>query len=130
MKPEDFDDDPNNWTRQQLRSVPERKWNEDIGTFDCLIILPTKRKHDSDYACMEFVAVKGGKPIYIMGGCSDVIHLDGIGGLDKNWNVMLDKVKPTGWCIDCLLKSGLLRIFTNKPLSPGLDLSSFELYSD
>ncbi len=45
-------------TRKELESLPIRERNEDIGEFCGLIILPTRRKHDSGFRCMDFVAVK------------------------------------------------------------------------
>lgn len=73
------------YTITEFRNLPKRKFGEDVGKFDSLVILPTRRKHDSGYRCMEFVAVKGEQPICRMGGGSDVIHLLGIDGsnIDK-----------------------------------------------
>lgn len=126
--------DMNYWTKRQLKAVRMRDWDEDIGEFDSLIILPTKHKHDSGYACMDFVAVKDNKPLALLSGCSDVIHIDGIGGFGYKWlekyNKCPDAIKPIGWNIDCLAKSGLLRIFTDKPMRVGNVLSSFQIYAD
>ena len=72
------------WTKKELESLPAREWNEDIGEFDSLIILPTKHLHDSGFWCMDFVAVKGSEPFCRLSGCSDVIHIDGIGGY-RDW---------------------------------------------
>jgi len=35
------------WTRKELEALPDRKWSEDIGEFDALIILPLRKTHDS-----------------------------------------------------------------------------------
>lgn len=29
-------------TKKQFEELPQREWNEDIGLFDCLVILPSK----------------------------------------------------------------------------------------
>lgn len=121
-------------TRKEIEAIPQTHgWNEDIGEFDTLVILPTKRLHDSGYRCMYFVACVKGKPVAKIGGGSDVIHLDGIGGFGKNWldrfGTVPNKIAPSGWNIDCLPKSGLLQLFAGK-LSCSSPLSSFELYTE
>ena len=63
-------------TRKELEAVPHRKWDDNIGEFVSLIILPTRYKHDSGFACMSFIAVdENDEPIGRIGGGSDVIHL-------------------------------------------------------
>lgn len=122
-------------TRKEIEATPEvGGWQDDIGKFDTLVILPTKRLHDSGYRCMYFVACIKGVPKYKLAGGSDVLHLDGIGGYGKNW---LEKygtcpslVEPTAWNIDCLPKSGLLQLFTHGVLTAGSALSSFEIYTE
>ena len=117
------------WTKKELEALPSRKWNEDIGEFDSLIIIPANNIHDSGFRCMDFVAVKGDTPFCLLSGCSDVIHIDGIGGYGE-WNGILPSlVPPKGWSIDCLKKSKLLRIFSDGKLKAGLALSSFDLHS-
>jgi hypothetical protein len=158
--------DLNNMTIEQFMALPHRRWNEDIGEFDSLIIIPIPlnyfnilcyqvnrilyklfpkivRKqgildieglHDSGYRCMDFVAVKDGKVICLLSGCSDVIHLEGIGGYGKNWLNKYGKcplsIPPSDWSIDCLAKSGLLRIWSSsEKMTCGTGLSSFEIYT-
>ena len=120
------------WTRKDFDALPSRQWGEDIGEFTSLVILPTKHIHDSGYRAMDFVAVsQDQKPICRLSGCSDVIHIDGIGGLG-NWSAeggIPRTIRPKGWTIDCLRKSGLLRIFADKKLTAGPALSSFEIYA-
>ena len=106
----------NKMTKKQFMCLRLKDWSEDIGMFTSLVILPTSRIHDSGYRCMDFVAIKGDEPICRLSGCSDVIHIDGIGGLGKDW-IEEDKgmpkfVVPTGWSVDCLKASGLLRILS------------------
>lgn len=124
--------DINQMKRKDFESLPHRKWDEDIGEFDTLIILPTRRRHDSSYRCMDFVAVREGKPLCLLSGCSDVVHIEGIGGYGFDWLVKYSGcpslVPPTGWSIDCLPTSGLLRMFCHGRIKAGLALSSFEIY--
>lgn len=126
------------WTRKEFEALPRADWKNEIGEVDCLIILPTRRKHDSGYRCMEFVTIQKSKPTYIVSGCSDVIHLAGIGGQnigEHNFNErFLDERIRTrtcprvSWSIDCLPVSGLLRLFCDKHLYIGRSLSSFEVF--
>lgn len=124
--------DINDWTRKDFNNLPCRKWNEDVGEFDSFVILPMRQLHDSGFRCMDFVAVKGDQPICRLSGCSDVVHLDGIGGYGYDWlkkyGTCPELVPPSNWSIDCLRKSGLLRLFSGK-LVAGEALSSFELYT-
>ncbi len=124
-------------TRKEFDAVPLRNWNDDIGPFRSMVILPGRIKdmHDSGYRAMDFVAVDDkDKPICRLSGCSDVIDIEGIGGLGKDWyKTPADKrhVPNTGWIIDCLPKSGLLRIFSGRGnMTVGPALSSFEIYSE
>lgn len=110
-------------TRKELEAVPRRKWDEDIGDFNYLVILPTRRMHDSGYRSMEFIAIRDGKPLRRLGGCADVIHIGGIAKPLLEWT-------KVGWSLDCLPKSGLLRLFcTAHYIRVGMDISSFEVYA-
>lgn len=122
-------------TRKDFEAVPQlQDWAEEVTDFDSLVILPSRRIHDSGYRCMYFVACSRGKPIVKIAGGSDVIHLDGIGGYGYKWmqknNGVPGMVEAKGWSIDCLKKSGLLRIFTHGKLIAGSVLSSFEIFSE
>jgi hypothetical protein len=130
--------DINYWTRKQFEDLPFRpSWDEELKC-DSIIVLPLRRKHDSGYRVMDFVAVVNGMPICRLSGCSDVLHIDGIGGLGYNWleeyHKVPDKVIPSGWSMDCLLTSGLMRFFPSfdrhKGIIAGMALSSFEIFVD
>lgn len=116
------------WTKKELEALPARKWSEDIGEFDSLIILPTKHLHDSGFWCMDFVAVKGNEPFCRLSGCSDVIRIYGIskdGELKQNVQTV---IPLNEWKIDCLKKSKLLRLFSDYRLRAGAAVSDFDLY--
>ena len=122
-------------TRKEFDALPCRDWNEDIGNYDSLVILPGRMKdmHDSGYRCMDFVAVRSGEAVCRLSGCSDVVHLDGIGGYGKDWLEKVSGVPKSvpvvAWSIDCLPKSGLLQIFCRRKLSDTGSYSSFELFA-
>ena len=155
--------DINRWTREQFEAIPHRDWNEEIGRFDSLVVIPAeisplgvvwlriRRKvarllkypepelwtvdgiHDSGYRCMDFVAVMDDEPVCLLSGCSDVIHIEGIGGFGARWleryGTVPKSVPPVGWSIDVLLTSGFLRLFCDGAITCGAGLSSFEIYS-
>ncbi len=72
------------WTREEFEKLPyPESFHNTIGEVESLIILPETHVHDSGFRCMSFVAIQNGKPTYRISGCSDVIHLGGVGGY--NW---------------------------------------------
>ena len=92
-------------------------------------ICDIKGMHDSGYRCMDFVAVRDGEPVCRLSGCSDVIHIDGIGGYGRRG--IPEAKLPTSWHIDCLPTSGLLHIFNGRrSIVCGASLSSFEIYAE
>ena len=119
----------NDMTRKQFEAVPYGiNWQEQV-TCDCIVILPGRRTHDSGYKCMDFVAIKDEKPLCRLSGHSDVLHIEGVGGrgYKKEYS---DLVERKAWSIDCLKKSGLLRMWANTHnLVCGSALSSFELWA-
>ena len=125
-----------NAKKSDFYKLPKIKWDEDMSgqQFDSIIILPERRKHDSGYMCMSFVGCIGGDAVAIMSGGSDVLHIDGIGGLGKDWLERFPGVpklvEPKSWSIDCL-PCGCLRIWAGgKNIEIGSMLSSFEIFAE
>ena len=102
------------WTRKEFEALPTPKsyTNEEIGEVDSLVILPEKHYHDSGWRCMSFVTIQKGVPTYRISGCSDVIHLGGIGGhnIKSTDRIKSQTVPNADWHIDCLPVSGLLSL--------------------
>lgn len=119
-------------TQSDFHALPSREWDEDIGEFNALVILPTRRRYDkgSQWGCMDFIACTGSEPIIRLSGCSDVLHIGGIGGMGKfDGNEWPDRLKTISWSIDLLFKSKLLRLYSDSKLTCGAALSSFDIYS-
>ena len=114
--------------KEDFESLPHRSsFDDDIGEFDSLVIIPTGKAHDSGWICMDFVACKNGEPICKLSGCSDVLNIDGIGGYGI-WQGELPRyVVPKEWSIDCL-PCGYLRLFGSHTLKAGAALSNFAIY--
>ena len=94
------------------------KESKDSLIFDSIVILPTQKRHSSSYRCMDFVGVRDNEAICRLSGCSDVLHIDGIGGFGihkLDFGTSLPKELPIrDWNIDCLAGSGLLRLFSHR----------------
>lgn len=138
-------------TKEDFAAVPYldtcNNWNELVKDnpsghleFTSVVIIPTMYNgeiavHESEWACMDFVLVKDGYPIGKVGGGSDVLHLDGIGGYGDNrmYESMFSRMVPAkGWCIDCLPKTGYLNLWTRRVLylKDIFVCSSCEIYSE
>jgi len=118
------------WTRADFEALPTRKWNEDVGLIDAIVILPRRKIHDSGYRMMDFAAIRGNTPFCLLSGCSDALHFEGIGGMGKFLGDSWAGPEAAGWLIDCLPKSGLLRLFLHEArIEVDPALSSFAIYS-
>jgi len=120
-------------TKEDFKKIPYREHGTNIGLFRSLVIIPTRRKHESGWMNMDFVAVDdNNEPICKFGGCSDVLHLDGIGGygeFDFDGFSLPSMIKPKSWRIDCL-PCGYLRLSSRYNLgTEELDLSDMDVYS-
>lgn len=123
----------NLWPRRAFEALPVRRWDEEIEGLSALVIVPTRRVHDSGYGKMFYVPVpQGGAPVCRTAECSDVLHIGGIGGWNlerKNWPMDLPRlVPPVGWSLDVLWKSRCLRLFCHGRMKIGYDLSSMEVW--
>lgn len=101
-------------TRQELAEIPHRAWDQNIRC-EQIILIPTRRFHDSGYFCMDVIAVgRDGFPICACAGGSDAINFEGIGGQGRFSTTGGDHYIPpasTGWEMDCLPASGYLRMW-------------------
>ena len=75
--------------------------------FNAFTIVPTEEIHDSGYRCMKFVLDYHGEIVGCVGGWSDVVDLNGIGGYGNDWNttLMTGKTDIYDWVMDCLTES-------------------------
>lgn len=100
--------------------------------FNGIVIVPTNNLHDSGFRCMKFVLLNHNEVVGCVGGSSDVIHLNGIGGYGKDFDfdeaLKTNLVKRIDWSIDCL-SNGLIRLFCSYKLDiDEFILSDFNLY--
>lgn len=109
---------------KEFYKVPYRECFDSKIECNSLVILPTKKLHDSGYRCMDFVAVdKHDYPNCRCSGCSDVLRLYN--------DFLYPYPKLEKLSIDCLLKSGLLRVFTDdfSIIGVGAAISDMMLYN-
>ena len=104
--------------------------------FTDVIIVPMNENHDSGFQCMKFILCKRGKIIGALGGWCDVAHINGIGGygqpgVDFDEALRTQKTRRVAWSIDCLPKSGCIRLFADHDCVPeefiGSDFSFYPI---
>ena len=118
-----------NSTREEFENL---KYFEPTGEFNGIVIIPTNEMHESGYMCMKFALMDHWEVVGCVGGGSDVIHLNGIGGYGKYENYKeafkTGLVKRVDWSIDCL-PNGLIRLFCSSKLElDEIICSDFNLY--
>lgn len=117
-------------TREEFENLDYFK---PIDEFDGVVIIPTDELHESGFRCMKFALVNRDKVVGCVGFCSDIIHLNGIGGYgryneDFDETLKTNMVKRVGWSIDCL-PNGLIRLFCSHKLDiDEFICSDFNLY--
>ena len=120
----------NDMTQKDFRELPlYESWQDTIEDVDSVVVLPERTKHDSGYRCMSYILCKADEVLVRVSSCSDVLHIDGIGGYGPYDQRDGTSVVPAkGWTIDCLPRSGLLRIFCSYRISVAARLSSQSIY--
>lgn len=101
------------YTLSEFRSM--ENFGQDA-EFTSLVIVPMDELHDSGFCTMKFILCRDREIVGVVGGWSDVVHIDGIGGYGKNWKeTMVSRMSPVvGWQIDCLPISGCIRLYGRK----------------
>ena len=51
----------NEYSHKELMALPHRKWDKE-SIYDSVIVISTRRKHDSGWAVMSIIGIVGGKP--------------------------------------------------------------------
>ena len=99
--------DLNSWSHKELMALPVRKWDDSSKEYDSLLVLSTRRKHDSGWAMIAIIGVRNSQPEEIACSCCDDIH----------WK--LPPQEPTfgkgrfdgQFRTDCAFKSGALHVW-------------------
>ena len=101
------------YTLSEFRSM--ENFGQDA-EFTSLIIVPMDELHDSGFRAMKFILCNKWEIVGVVGGWSDVMHINGIGGYGRHWSDAMKSgtVPVVGWCIDCMPASGCLRLYSRK----------------
>ncbi len=93
-------------TRKELLAVPKRQWDKVLTDVFGVYVIPSGRKHESGWACMDFVAQTPDGLVGFGGICDDVAF-EG-----KNFRM------------DCEYPSRIIHICCKKKFSISCDISS------
>jgi len=63
----------NDYTHKELMGLPVRAWDKD-SEYESLLIVSTKKKHDSKWAIMAIIGVMDFQPVEIAAACCDDIE--------------------------------------------------------
>lgn len=88
-------------TKEELLSVPKRKWDKELTDVRAIYIISSNQIHDSGYQCMDMVAIIGENlDEYVGFGCdTDSLHIS--------------KIEDIG--IDVHPNNGCIRLFARQP---------------
>lgn len=65
-------------TRRELLNLPYEEFGKEIPLLDELYVIPTRKKHDSGYMCMEIIGMNKEGYAKKLATYSDVIHFPSI----------------------------------------------------
>jgi len=65
--------DLNSWSHKELMALPVRKWDEEK-EYDSLLLVSTRKKHDSGWAVIAIIGVLNYQPEEIACACCDDIE--------------------------------------------------------
>lgn len=88
--------DLNKWTRKELLSLPKREWCTK-SIYDSVLLLSTRKRHDSGWAMMFVIGVNNGEPVEIASSSSD----------DVGWVLGSGQIR-----MDCPLVSGAIQVWS------------------
>lgn len=71
------------WSKKELLALPERDWKK-ISSYDSLLIVPTRKKHNSGYNLFAIIGCNGSIPIEIAGYMDDFYGHRGFDGFHIN----------------------------------------------
>jgi len=93
-------------TRKSLLTVPMREWDSILTNVSSVYVIPSGRKHESGWACMDFVAQTDSGLVRFGGSCDDVSFED------------------ERFRMDCHYPSRIIHIWNSKKFSVTHDISS------
>ena len=103
------------YTRKDLLSVPKRNWSDALHGVSGVYVIPSGRKHESGFACLDFVAEfrDREKPLVRFGGICDDVSFCG-----KHFRM------------DCLHPQRIIHIWNSFPFAVTDDSSSISFIEE
>ena len=98
-------------TRKELLAIPKREWDEVLHGVIGVWVIPNRRKHESGWECMDFVASfkdEDKKLVRFGGYCDDV------------------ELKGSNFRMDCDYPSGIIHIWSYYPFTITSDSSTIK----
>ena len=102
-------------TRKELLAISKREWDEVLHGVTGVWVVPNRRKHESGWECMDFVASfkdKEKKLVRFGGYCDDV------------------QLKGGSFRMDCDYPSGIIHIWSYYPFTITSDLSTIKFIEE
>lgn len=102
-------------TKKDFLAIPHRPWDERLTGVRGAYVIPSRRKHESGWACMDFVAEfeDDNKPmVRFGGGCDDVTFIG------------------THFSMDCTYPKGVIHIWNRRGFTISSDLSSIHFVEE
>lgn len=113
----------NQWGRDELLKLPMREWEMD-SEYDSILLLSTRRKHESGWAIMAVIGVCEGRPVEIACSCCDDIEWK----LPPMITVGNGEFSIGQMRMDCAIRSGALHAWARgAKFRVGAALSSTEI---
>lgn len=114
------------FSRKELLSLPSRAWDKH-SIYDSVLIMSTRKKHESGWAAMAIIGVNKGAPIEIATQCSDDIEWKApipiIVGKNSGREFTIGQFR-----MDCLFKSSALHAWGHEiKFKVGNSLSSIDI---
>lgn len=108
--------DLNQWSRSELLALPRRAWNDESGRFRSIIILNTRKKHDSGFGMVTIIGCDDdGQPCQILTMCSD--DVEWITPESPVLSYPTESARPWRYGhvrTDCLFRSGAMRFWLSR----------------
>lgn len=92
----------NQWSRDELMALPVRGWTE-YSEYDSVLLLSTRRKHESGWAKIAIIGVREGHPVEIAASCCDDIEWKFPPMLGEGTRFAVCQIR-----MDCALRSGAM----------------------
>lgn len=104
----------NKWKRKDLLALPERNW-QTPSQYDSLILVDTRKKHDSGFGWMALVGVRDQVPVEIAAHCDDlewIVDAPTMCASFKLANLRMDLLRGCG-CVHAWTRHGVFKVGTS-----------------